>query len=287
MVLREIAGFDPRDNVTGNVPVDDYLAVLEKGIKGLRIGISPDYLKITYLDDEGNYSAAAIDPEIEASVWKAVRIFKELGAEIIDDIPMSNTKYSVPAYFVITRIEAYSNLQRFDGLKYGHTTKESVKDMYDLYYKSRGEGFGYQSKLRLLTGLFASQDKFYEKYYRRAQRARALLRRDFDEAFDPNGKYRVDVILTPSTPSPAFKFGGATASDSLLIQFADQFTSPMNFAGTPGVSFPCGLSSEGLPIGLQVTGYDYCESKILQAAYAFEQATIDEDWRKVKPAVLR
>ena len=287
LVLREIAGFDPRDNVTGNVPVDDYLAVLEKGIKGLRIGISPDYLKITYLDDEGNYSAAAIDPEIEASVWKAVRIFKELGAEIIDDIPMSNTKYSVPAYFVITRIEAYSNLQRFDGLKYGHTTKESVKDMYDLYYKSRGEGFGYQSKLRLLTGLFASQDKFYEKYYRRAQRARALLRRDFDEAFDPNGKYRVDVIFTPSTPSPAFKFGGATASDSLLIQFADQFTSPMNFAGTPGVSFPCGLSSEGLPIGLQVTGYDYCESKILQAAYAFEQATIDEDWRKVKPAVLR
>ncbi len=287
VVLREIAGFDPRDNVTGRVPVEDYLAELEEGIRGLRIGISPDYLKITYLDDDGNYSSAAIDPEIEKSVWRAAEIFRSLGAEIIEDVPMANTKYSVPAYFVITRIEAYSNLQRFDGLKYGHTTKEPVRDMYELYYKSRGEGFGYQAKLRLLTGMFASQEKFYEKYYRRAQRARALIRRDFDDAFDPAGKYRLDAILTPSTPSPAFKFGGATASDSLLMQFADQFTSPMNFAGTPGVSFPCGLSSEGLPIGLQATGYDYCESKILRIAYAFEQATSEEDWRKVKPAALR
>ena len=287
LVLKEIAGFDPHDNSTVRVPVDDYLADLQKGVQGFRIGISPDYLQITYLDDQGNYASAPVDPEIEASVWKAADLFRKLGAEIIEDVPMSNTKYSVPAYFVISRIEAYSNLQRFDGLKYGHTTRQSVKDMYDLYYKSRGEGFGYQAKLRLLTGMFASQEKFYEKYYRRAQRARALMRRDFDEAFNPQGKYRIDAILTPSTPSPAFRFGDAAASDSLLIQFADQFTTPMNFAGTPGISFPCGLTSEGLPIGLQITGYDYCESKILQAAYAYEQATLDADWRKIKPVVLR
>lgn len=286
-VLREIAGFDPNDSASGRVPVDDYLEEMKKGVKGMRIGISPDYMRITYLDENGNYSSTAIDPEIESCVRKALRIYKDLGAEIIEDVPMTNTKYSVPAYFVITRIEAYSNLQRFDGLKYGHTTKRPVEDMYDLYYKSRGEGFGYQVKLRLLTGLFASQEKFYEKYYLRAQRARAMLRNDFDEAFDPNGKYRLDVLLTPSTPTPAFQFGGVTATNPLLMQFADQFTSPMNFAGTPGISFPCGLSSEGLPIGLQAAGYDYCESKILRAAYAFEQATSDEDWRKVKPVVLR
>ena len=206
-VLREIAGFDPNDSVTGRVPVDNYPEELKKGVKGMRIGVSPDYMRITYLDENGNYSSMAIDPEIESCVRKALRIYKDLGAEIIEDVPMTNTKYSVPAYFVITRIEAYSNLQRYDGLKYGHTTKRPVEDMYDLYYKSRGEGFGYQAKLRLLTGLFASQEKFYEKYYLRAQRARAMLRNDFDEAFDPNGKYRLDVLLTPSTPTPAFQFG--------------------------------------------------------------------------------
>ena len=286
VVLREIAGFDRMDNASANVTVENYLEELKKGVKGLRIGISPDYMQITYLDDDGNYSSAAIDPEIEANVKKAMQIYRDLGAEIVEDVPMRNTKYSVPAYFVISRIEAYSNLQRYDGLKYGYSTKEPVSDMYDLYYKSRGEGFGYQAKLRLLTGLFASQEKFYEKYYIRAQRARAMLRQDFDLVFDPTGKYRLDVLLTPSTPTPAFQFGGATASDSLLMQFADQFTSPMNFAGTPGVSFPAGLSAEGLPIGLQAAGYDYCESKALRAAYAFEQATLNEDWRKARPVVL-
>ncbi len=287
LVMREIAGADPRDQVTANVSVDDYLAELKKGIKGMRIGISPDYLQITYKDHFGNYSHAPIDAELEKQLWKAIDIFRSLGAEIIEDVPMPNTKYSVPAYFVIARIEAYSNLQRFDGLKYGHSTHEPVADMYDLYYKSRGEGLGYQAKLRLLTGIFVSQKKYYEKYYHRAQRARAMLRRDFDEAFDPNGKYRLDALLTPSTPSAAFPFEGETAKDSLLMQFADQFTSPMNFAGTPGISFPCGLDQDGLPLGLQAAGYDYCESKILRIAYAYEQATINDDWRKIKPAVLR
>lgn len=287
IVMRELAGADPKDGVTGRVPVEDYLAELEKGVKGMRIGISPDYLTITHINEEGDYASDPIDSEVLEKIQKATDVFRALGAEIIDDVPMVNTRYSVPAYFVISRIEAYSNLQRFDGLRFGFPTKREVSDMYDLYLKTRGEGFGYQTKLRLLTGLFVSQGKYYDKYYRRAQRARGLLRADFDHAFDPNGKYRLDVLLTPSTPSPAFEFGGATAKDSLLMQFADQFTSPMNFAGTPGISFPAGLSKGGLPIGLQAAGYDYCESKILRAAYAFEQATADEDWRSVKPMALR
>lgn len=286
LVLREIAGFDPKDNASCQVPVEDYLEELKKGVKGMRIGISPDYMNITYVKD-GEYVSAPIDPEIEQCLNETAEIFRSLGAEIIENVPMQNTKYSVPAYFVISRIEAYSNLQRFDGLKFGYCTKEEIDDMYDLYRKTRGEGFGYQTKLRLLTGLFASQEKYYAKYYVRAQRARALLRSDFDHAFDPNGKYRLDVLLTPSTPSPAFKFEGAAAKDSILMQFADQFTSPMNFAGTPGISFPSGLSHEGLPIGIQAAGYDYCEAKILRAAYAFEQATLSADWRKAKPAALR
>lgn len=287
LVMREIAGADPRDGVTGRVAVEDYLAELEKGVKGMRIGISPDYLKITHINDDGEYASAPIDEDVLAKMERAVAIFRALGAEIIEDVPMKNTKYSVPAYFVISRIEAYSNLQRYDGLRFGMPTKRETADMYDLYYKTRGEGFGYQTKLRLLTGLFVSQEKYYEKYYRRAEQARGLLRADFDRAFDPNGKYRLDVLLTPSTPSPAFEFGGATAKDSLLMQFADQFTSPMNFAGTPGISFPAGLSKDGLPVGLQAAGYDYSEAKILRAAYAFEQATADEDWRSVKPMALR
>lgn len=287
IVLREISGADPKDGVTGRVAIDDYLAEMVKGVKGMRIGISPDYLEITHIDANGEYAGAPIDSDVLSTFNQAVEIFRALGAEIIEDVPMKNTKYSVPAYFAISRIEAYSNLQRYDGLRFGVPTKRSVADMYDLYYKTRGEGFGYQTKLRLLTGIFISQEKFYEKYYRRAQQARGLLRADFDHAFDPDGKYRLDVLLTPSTPSPAFEFGGATAKDSLLMQFADQFTSPMNFAGTPGISFPAGLSKEGLPIGLQAAGYDYCESKILRAAYAFERATADEEWRSVKPMALR
>lgn len=286
LVLREIAGQDPHDHVTVNVPVEDYLEELKKGVKGLRVGISPDYLKITYMNDQGEYDTTDIDNEIRERTLYAAEVLRTLGADIVEDVPMSNTKYSVPAYFVITRIEAYSNLQRYDGLKYGYTTKRPVQDMYDLYYKTRGEGFGYQAKLRLMTGMFASQEQFYEKYYRRAQRARALMRRDYDEAFDPQGKYRLDAILTPSTPTTAFPFGAQLSKDSLLMQFADQFTAPMNFSGTPGISFPIGLSKAGMPIGLQAAGYDFGEAKILRVAYAFEQATQDEAWRVRKPAAI-
>ena len=270
LMMNVLAGFDPRDNVTGRVSVPDYLSELSKEIKGLRVGISPDFLKVAVLASDGSIEDHPIEPEITAAVMRTAEILRSAGAEIITDVPMPDTKYSVPAYFVISRIEAYSNLQRYDGLKYGRPLADHPKDMYDLFAKSRENGFGHEVKLRILAGLFMSRKDFYEKYYLRAQRARALIRSDYDQVFDPMGDYRLDVLLTPSTPLPAFRFD-RKGSDPALIQYADMFTSPMNFAGLPGISLPAGKTSDGLPIGVQFVGYDYCESKILRAAYIAEQ----------------
>ena len=272
LLMNILAGFDPRDNVTVRVPVPDHLAELEKGVKGLRIGISPDLMNVTVMNGEGEFESHPVDPEISAAVERTAAVLEKAGAEIVTGVPMPNTKYSVPAYFVISRIEAYSNLQRYDGLKYGRASKQDDADMYDFFARSREEGFGREVKLRILSGLYLSQKEFYEKYYLRAQRARALIRSDYDRAFDPQGPYRLDVLLTPAAPVTAFRFD-RQGSDPLLIRYADQFTSPMNFAGTPGISFPAGKDKNGLPVGVQAAGYDYCESKILRAAYAAEQET--------------
>ena len=272
LLMNILAGFDPRDNVTVRVPVPDHLEELEKGVKGLRIGISPDLMNVTVMNGEGEFEGHPVDPEISAAVERTAAVLEKAGAEIVPAVPMPNTKYSVPAYFVISRIEAYSNLQRYDGLKYGRASRQDRADMYDFFARSREEGFCREVKLRILSGLYLSQKEFYEKYYLRAQRARALIRSDYDRAFDPQGPYRLDVLLTPAAPVTAFRFD-RQGSDPLLIRYADQFTSPMNFAGTPGISFPAGKDKNGLPVGVQAAGYDYCESKILRAAYAAEQET--------------
>ncbi len=274
-VLNVIAGFDPGDNTTVKLPAEDYLASLSKGVKGMRVGLSPDMMNITLMDQRGCFDLHPIDPRVRDAVEKTASILESYGAEVIENVPMPNTKYSVPAYYVISRIEAYSNLQRYDGLKYGKSARAEAGDMYDLFTRSREEGFGYQVKLRILTGLFMSRKEFYEKYYLRAQRARALIRSDYDRIFDPEGDYRLDVLLTPSTPSVAFPFS-CGGSDIVAIRYADQFTSPMNFSGTPGISFPVGFNTEGLPIGVQAAGYDFCESKILRAAYTVEQALMED-----------
>ena len=277
-VLSVIAGFDPRDNTTAKVPGEDYTAGLDRGVRGMRIGLSPDFSRVMAVSRSGDFESCAVAPEILAAVERTAGILESLGAEIVTDVPMPNTQYSMPAYYVISRIEAYSNMQRYDGLKYGRAAAREAADMYDLFAESRSEGFGRQVKLRILTGLFMSRREFYEKYYLRAQRARALIRSDYDRVFDPAGDYRLDVLLTPSAPSTAFPYGRGS-EDDFMIQYADQFTSPMNFSGTPGISIPAGLTSEGLPIGVQAAGYDYCESKILRAAYAVEQALKDNGVR--------
>ncbi|MCD6355931.1 MAG: Asp-tRNA(Asn)/Glu-tRNA(Gln) amidotransferase subunit GatA [Anaerolineaceae bacterium] len=287
LLLRVIAGADYRDATGANIPVPDYLAILEKDIKGKRIGLSPDYFQITYPNPEtDDYIQRPVPDEIHEAILKAADVYRSLGAEIIEDVPMPNTRYGIPVYFVISRVEAASNLHRFDGVKYGYRTKEKVRVLKDLYRRSRGEGFGIQPKLRILMGMYVSAAQYSEQYYKRALQVRTLIRRDFEYAFDLNGEYRLDALLTPTTPSTAFPMRDVYG-DSVLMQYADQLAVPANHAGVPGISFPGGLDADGLPIGVQLLGPDYSEGTLLQMAHAYEQATADADWRSIRPAILR
>ncbi len=286
MMLQVIAGPDAHDSTAANVPVEDYLAQLEAGVKGLRIGLSPDYFKITYPDERGEYVQQAVPQEFEAAVRHAADLLAKMGAEIIEDVPMPNTRYGIPAYFVISRVEAASNLHRYDGVKYGYRTMEPVRDLNEMYRKTRAEGFGPQPKLRILMGMYVSAAQYSEQYYQRALRVRTLIRRDFDQAFDPNGKYRLHALLTPTTPTTAFPLG-AVYGDSVLMQYADQLTVPANHAGVPGISVPGGIATDGLPIGIQFLAADYQEALLLRIARAYEQATEAESWRQLKPMVLQ
>jgi len=286
LMLNAIAGVDPRDNTTATVPVPDYTAELEKGVKGLRIGLSPDYFRITYPNPEtGEYEQQALPKEIEAAVRHAADVLSNLGAEIVEDVPMPNTRYGIPAYFVISRVEAASNLHRFDGVKYGYRTLQPVHSLKEMYQKTRSQGFGPQPKLRILMGMYVSAAQYSEQYYNRALRVRTLIRRDFEAAFDPQGKYRLDAILTPTTPTTAFQMG-KVYGDSVLMQYADQLTVPANHAGTPGISLPAGLDAESLPIGIQLLGADFSEGLLLRIGRAYEHGTEGEAWRTARPKVL-
>jgi aspartyl-tRNA(Asn)/glutamyl-tRNA(Gln) amidotransferase subunit A len=267
-------------------PVPDYLVNLDKGIKGMRIGLSPDYMQITFPDpDNGELVRQALPKEIQQTTLHAAELLAEQGAEIVENIPMSNTAYGIPAYFVISRVEAASNLHRYDGVKYGYRTESDFRELREMYRKTRAEGFGLQPKLRILMGMYVSAAQYSEQYYQRALRVRSLIRSDFDAAFDPEGSYRVDALLTPTTPTTAFKMADIYG-DSVLMQYADQLTVPANHAGIPGISIPGGISSEGLPIGIQFLAPDFEEGTLFQVGFAFEQATLDANWRKKKPAVF-
>ncbi len=287
LMLQVIAGRDPLDSTTSTVPVPDYLAALEKGVKGLRIGISPDYFRITFPSPmRGEFGQQAISTEIETSVRRAADLLSALGAEIVENVPMPTTRYGIPAYFVVSRVEAASNLHRYDGVKYGYRTPQPTQDLRTMYRKTRAEGFGLQPKLRILMGMYVSAAQYSEQYYMRALRVRSLIRRDFEQAFDPNGLYRLDALLTPTTPTTAFPIGDIYG-DSVLMQYADQLTVPANHAGIPGLSVPAGVDRSGLPIGIQFLGPDYREDTLLSIARAYELATESDDWRKLKPVVLQ
>ncbi len=286
LMLKVIAGADPADDTAATIPVPDYTAELEKGVKGLRIGLSPDYFRITYPDPAtGELRMQPISPEIETAVRRAAALLKDMGAEIIEDVPMPNTRYGIPAYFVISRVEAASNLHRYDGVKYGFRTPETTHELRDLYKKTRAQGFGPQPKLRILMGMYVSAAQYSEQYYNRALKVRTIIRRDFDEVFDKNGKYKLDALLTPTTPTTAFDMG-AVYGDSVLMQYADQLTVPANHAGIPGLSVPAGLDSKMLPIGIQLLGADYTESVLFRIGRAYEMATAGDAWRVEKPSVL-
>lgn len=287
MMLNVIAGPDARDNTASTVPVPDYTAGLEDGVKGLRIGLSPDFFKILYFNhDTGEMDEEDISPEIKGAVERAADKLSDMGARIVENVPMPHTKYGIPTYFVISRVEAASNLHRFDGVKYGFRTKEEVSDLRELYRRTRAEGFGPQPKLRILMGMYVSAAQYSAQYYQRALRVRSLIRGDFDAAFDPEGKYKLNALLTPATPTPAFGFGDVYG-DTVLMQYADQFTVTANHAGVPGLSMMGGLSEDKLPLGLQLLGPDFSEATLFRIGRAFEAATEGEAWRKEKPAVLK
>jgi aspartyl-tRNA(Asn)/glutamyl-tRNA(Gln) amidotransferase subunit A len=287
LMLNVISGSDAYDDSTAaNMPVPDFTANLKDGVRGLRIGLSPDYFRIRYPDPAtGELRDQNLPDEISAPIYRAAKLLAQAGAELIEDVPMPNTPLAIPAYFVVSRVEAASNLHRYDGVKYGHRTKAPVNDLREMYRKTRGEAFGLQPKLRILMGMYVSGAQYAKQYYQRALRVRTLIRRDFEAAFDKNGKYRCDVLLTPATPTTAFEVG-AVYGDSVLMQYADLLTVPANHAGTPGISIPCGLDSNGLPLGLQILANDWDEATMLRVAAAYEQITTDEAWRKAKPKVL-
>lgn len=287
LMLKIIAGADPRDATSANVPVPDYPALLNRDLRGMRIGLSPDYFQITFPDPKtGEIQAASIDPDIEAAVMRTADLFAKLGAEIVENVPMPHNRFGIPAYFVVSRVEAASNLHRFDGVKFGYRTKDPVSNLQEMYYKTRAQGFGLQPKLRVLMGMYVSSAQYEAQYYNRALRVRSLIRSDFEKAFDPEGDYRLQLLLTPTTPSGAFPIGDVYG-DSVLMQYADQLTVAANHAGVPGISFPGGLDSKGMPIGIQLLGPDFSEATLLQVGKAFEDATAEESWRMVKPHILQ
>jgi len=286
-MLQVIAGADAHDSTATPLPVPDYLDGIEDGVKGMRIGLSADYFRITSYDPvSGELLSQALPAEIEQAVRQAAEKLAAMGAEIIEDVPMANTRFGIPAYFVISRVEAASNLHRYDGVKYGHRSKIITSDLKAMYKNTRNEGFGLQPKLRILMGMYVSAAQYSEQYYKRALQVRTLIRRDFEAAFDPLGKYRLDALLTPTTPTTAFEMA-AVYGDSVLMQYADQLTVPANHAGVPGLSLPGGLDAEGLPIGIQLLGADYTEKTLFRIGRAYEMATENDAWRKIRPQVLR
>lgn len=281
LALGVMAGADQRDSTAAAVPVPDYLAEMQKGVKGLKIGLSPDYFLITYLNTEtGEFVEEPVPDIIQKSVYDAAERLAKLGAEIVENVPMPHTRFGIPAYFVISRVEASSNLHRYDGVKYGYRTPDMDGDLRSMYRKSRAQGFGLQPKLRVLMGMYVSAAQYSEQYYNRALRIRSLIRRDFDEAFQ-----HVDTLLTPSTPSSAFKIGGIFG-DSVLMQYADQLLVAGNHAGVPGISIPAGFDQEEMPIGIHFFAPDFREDLLFRSGFAYEQASETETWRQKKPVTI-
>lgn len=264
ILLNHLCGKDPRDSTSLDAPVPDFTATLGQDIKGLRIGMPREYF------------AEGIHPALRSVVEKAVKQLESLGAQIID-ITLPHTDSGIATYYVLAPAEASANLARFDGVRYGHRA-EGGGDVLEHYMKSRAEGFGSEVKRRILLGTYVLSSGYYDAYYVKAQKARTLIRRDFSEAFE-----KVDLIVSPATPAPAYKIG-EHSGDPLAVYLADSFTIPANLAGLPALSVPCGLVKEGgtdLPVGLHMIARPLDEATLLRAAHAYEQST---DWHKKRPS---
>lgn len=251
-ILEMIASYDKKDSTSVKRDAYDFTSALLDDVKGMKIGIPSDYL------------SAGLNGEVKAAVLKAAEVLKAKGAEV-EEFQLSLVEYAIPAYYVIASAEASSNLARFDGVKYGYRAKD-YNGLHNMYKKSRSEGFGEEVKRRIMLGSFVLSSGYYDAYYLKALRTKALIRQSFDRAFE---KY--DVILGPVAPTTAPKLG-ASLSDPLQMYLGDIYTISVNLAGLPGVSVPCGTDSNGLPIGVQLIGDCFQEKKIIRAAYAYEQA---------------
>jgi len=260
-LLQVIAGLDPMDSTSANVDVPDYVSALTGDIKGLKIAVPKEYL------GEG------VSEEVRQSVLNALKVLEGLGATW-EEVSLPHSKYALATYYLLSSSEASANLARFDGVRYGYRT-DNAKNLLDMYKLTRSEGFGNEVKRRIMLGTFALSSGYYDAYYKKAQKVRTLIKQDFENVFE---KY--DVIIGPTTPTPAFKIGEKT-SDPLTMYANDILTIPVNLAGVPGISIPCGFSN-GLPLGLQIIGKHFDESTIYCVAHAFEQAT---DYHKQKPAL--
>ncbi len=252
LVLQTIAGRDPHDATTADVAVPNYAEELSDDIKGTRIGVSRTLL------GEG------LDEEVRAAIESAIEAYKDLGAEIVD-VDLPHAKYAIAVYYIIATAEASSNLARYDGVRYGFRAEEAPA-LRDMYRKTRDQGFGAEVKRRIMLGTYVLSAGYYDAYYLKAQKVRMLLRQDFANAFA-----KCDVLLTPTTPTPAFKFG-EKVDDPLAMYLNDIYTVTANLAGVPGISVPCGLSAEGLPIGMQLLGPYWSEANLLRLTHAYQTA---------------
>jgi aspartyl-tRNA(Asn)/glutamyl-tRNA(Gln) amidotransferase subunit A len=261
ILLQVISGYDPKDSTSIDTPVPDFRKALTGEVRGLKIGIPKEY-----------HTSAGVDPDVQSAVQNAMTVFKNAGAELVD-VSLPHTEFAVAAYYLIAPAEASSNLARYDGVKYG-LRDTSGANLLDMYQNTRSAGFGPEVQRRILLGTYALSAGYYDAYYKKASQIRTLIKDDFAKAFE-----RCDIILSPVTPTPAFKIG-ENIDDPLTMYLSDIFTLSANLAGIPGLSVPCGLSRNGLPVGLQLMGNYFDESAILNAAYCFEQAT---DFHKLRP----
>lgn len=262
ILLQALAGHDPMDSTSLNLPVPDYRQSLIPDIRGWKIGIPKEYF------------VEGMDSEVSEVVEAAIDTMKTLGAEC-REVSLPHTEYGIPTYYILATAEASSNLARYDGIRYGYR-HEKPENLLSLYKRSRSEGFGPEVKRRIMLGTYVLSAGYYDAYYLRAQKVRTLIRRDFEKVFG-----KCDLILTPVSPTPAWKIG-EKVDDPLKMYLSDIFTINVNLAGLPGMSLPCGFTKSGLPIGMQLIASHFQEEKIFRVAYAYEQAT---EWHKRRPKI--
>ncbi len=262
LLMNVIAGYDPCDSTSVDIEVPDYTSFLKRKLTGIKIGVPKEYF------------IEGIDSETEIAVREAIKVMEDLGANTVE-ISLPHTECALPVYYLIAPAEASSNLARYDGVKYGYRSGKE-ENLITMYKKTRSEGFGPEVKRRIMLGTYALSAGYYDEYYGKASRVRTLMRMDFEKAFQ-----ECDVIVTPTSPTPAFKIG-EKVNDPLQMYLSDIFTIPTNLAGIAAISVPCGFNSSGLPIGLQIISGPFAEEKIFQVSYAYEQNT---EWHLKKPSL--